>query len=101
MASGRSGPPALGHEGSKILPPGPQVDSHHTLPYTDSPKPAAAVAAAATATAASGSKQGSGWWSLLAGATLHRKNSVGFSEDYSGDSAPPFCLDEDSSSQKG
>ena len=92
MASNRSGLPALGHDGSKVLPPGPQVDSHHTLPYTDSPKPAAAA----------GSKQSaSGWWSLLAGATLHRKNSVGFSEDYSGDSAPPFCLDEDNSPQKG
>jgi hypothetical protein len=38
---------------------------------------------------------------MIAGAAMPRKNSVGFSETYAGDSAPPFCLEEEASPQKG
>ena len=71
----RKGLPALSHSGSM----GPQVDHHHSVPYLEVP----------TATAP-------GWWSILAGTGMPRRNSVGFSENYVSDTAPPFCLDEDS-----
>ena len=77
MASNRGDPRALSHSELK----GPQVDSHHSLPYLEIP----------TATAP-------GWWSILAGTGMPRRNSVGFSENYVSESAPPFCLDEDSNS---
>ena len=75
----RTDAPALGHSGSMGCPPHPQVEHHHTLPYVEVP----------TATAP-------GWWSILAGTGMPRRNSVGFSENYVSDAAPPFCLDDDS-----
>lgn len=39
-----------------------------------------------------------GWWSILAGSGMPRRGSIGFSENYMSDAAPPFCLDEDSNS---
>jgi hypothetical protein len=68
------------------------------LPFTTNVPPPPASKAASTASKVPpppADTPSSGWWSVLARKGLPRRDSFGFSENYGGDAAPPFCLDED------